>query len=119
MFSCSTCQQAGIKSRETLSADDSPGMYWFFFCSYFMISYIITACISIRGRFLAINSAIVSGRCHMSKYGMSPMAHVGNGCADLILVSKCSRFQYLRYLFSVAFHTKSPVSVFEMIFIFF
>ena len=31
MFSCSTCQQAGIKSRETLSADDSPGMYWFFF----------------------------------------------------------------------------------------
>nr|XP_046919718.1 ceramide kinase-like [Dermatophagoides farinae] len=89
-INCSTCQQAGIKSRETLSADDSP------------------ACISIRGRFLAINSAIVSGRCHMSKYGMSPMAHVGNGCADLILVSKCSRFQYLRYLFSVAFHTKSP-----------
>ena len=26
-FSCSTCQQAGIKSRATLSADDSPGMY--------------------------------------------------------------------------------------------
>ncbi|KAI2797144.1 hypothetical protein BLOT_011121 [Blomia tropicalis] len=87
---CCNCIRAGKKSRQVLSEEESP------------------ACISIRGRFLAINAATVSGRCGKSKYGMSPMAHIGNGCTDLILVYKCSRWNYLRYLLSVALSNRSP-----------
>lgn len=38
------------------------------------------------------------------------MAHVGNGCTDLILISKCSRWKYLKYLYRLAMSNKSPVS---------
>ncbi|XP_054845329.1 ceramide kinase isoform X2 [Eublepharis macularius] len=52
----------------------------------------------IRGKFLAINAANMSCACPRSPKGLSPSAHLADGCADLILVHKCSRFNFLRYL---------------------
>ncbi|XP_044279380.1 ceramide kinase isoform X2 [Varanus komodoensis] len=52
----------------------------------------------IRGKFLAINAANISCACPRSPKGLSPAAHLADGSADLILVRKCSRFNFLRYL---------------------
>lgn len=65
--------------------------------------------VTIKGRFLAINAITMACRCDKAKKGMSPAAHLGNGCADLIIVSDCSRFNYLRYLMRTGFLSKSPV----------
>lgn len=56
----------------------------------------------VRGRFTAINAALVSGRCSRTVTGMSPAAHLGNGCLDLVLVRQCSRFDYLRHMLKLA-----------------
>ncbi|KAI0233113.1 hypothetical protein LSAT2_016628 [Lamellibrachia satsuma] len=53
----------------------------------------------IRGQFLAINSFLMSCRCHLSRNGVSPTAHLGDGCADLILIRPCSRIQFLQHLY--------------------
>ncbi|XP_028934851.1 ceramide kinase isoform X3 [Ornithorhynchus anatinus] len=52
----------------------------------------------VRGKFLAINAANMSCACPRSRKGLSPAAHLADGSADLILVRKCSRFNFLRYL---------------------
>ncbi|XP_030621216.1 ceramide kinase-like [Chanos chanos] len=52
----------------------------------------------IRGKFLAINAANMSCACPRSPKGLSPAAHLADGTADLILVRKCSRFNFLRHL---------------------
>ncbi|XP_077373868.1 ceramide kinase-like isoform X2 [Festucalex cinctus] len=53
---------------------------------------------TIRGKFLAINAAIMSCACPRSPKGLSPAAHLADGTADLILVRKCSRLDFLRHL---------------------
>lgn len=40
----------------------------------------------------------MSCACPRSPKGLSPAAHLADGSADLILVWKCSRFDFLRYL---------------------
>lgn len=52
----------------------------------------------IRGKFLAINAACMSCACPRSPKGLSPSAHLADGTADLILVRKCSRVDFLRHL---------------------
>ncbi|KAJ7997636.1 hypothetical protein DPEC_G00214190 [Dallia pectoralis] len=52
----------------------------------------------IRGKFLAINAASMSCACPRSPQGLSPAAHLADGTTDLILVRKCSRFNFLRHL---------------------
>uniref|UniRef100_A0A8C8S275 Ceramide kinase n=1 Tax=Pelusios castaneus TaxID=367368 RepID=A0A8C8S275_9SAUR len=52
----------------------------------------------IKGKFLAINAVTMSCACPRSPKGLSPAAHLADGSADLILVRKCSRFNFLRYL---------------------
>ncbi|XP_009866148.1 PREDICTED: ceramide kinase-like [Apaloderma vittatum] len=52
----------------------------------------------IKGKFLAINAVNMSCACPRSPRGLSPAAHLADGSADLILVRKCSRFDFLRYL---------------------
>ncbi|XP_041854153.1 ceramide kinase-like [Melanotaenia boesemani] len=54
---------------------------------------------TIRGKFLAINAASMSCACPRSPKGLSPAAHLADGTTDLILVRKCSRFDFLRHLF--------------------
>lgn len=53
---------------------------------------------TIRGKFLAINAASMSCACPRSPKGLSPAAHLADGTTDLILVRKCSRFNFLRHL---------------------
>ncbi|KGL81791.1 Ceramide kinase, partial [Tinamus guttatus] len=52
----------------------------------------------IKGKFLAINAVTMSCACPRSPKGLSPAAHLADGSSDLILVRKCSRFDFLRYL---------------------
>lgn len=75
---------------------------------------------TIRGKFLAINAASMSCACPRSPKGLSPAAHLADGTTDLILVRKCSRFDFLRHLLRhtskddqvilLAFHVGSRVS---------
>ncbi|XP_037538985.1 ceramide kinase [Nematolebias whitei] len=53
---------------------------------------------TVRGKFLAINAASMSCACPRSPKGLSPAAHLADGTTDLILVRKCSRFNFLRHL---------------------
>lgn len=50
------------------------------------------------GKFLAINATNMSCACPRSPRGLSPAAHLGDGSCDLILIRKCSRFNFLRFL---------------------
>ncbi|XP_015357218.2 ceramide kinase [Marmota marmota marmota] len=52
----------------------------------------------ICGKFLAINATNMSCACPRSPRGLSPAAHLGDGTLDLILIRKCSRFNFLRFL---------------------
>ncbi|XP_015426217.1 PREDICTED: ceramide kinase [Myotis davidii] len=52
----------------------------------------------ICGKFLAINAANMSCACPRSPRGLSPAAHLGDGSSDLILIRKCSWFNFLRFL---------------------
>lgn len=52
----------------------------------------------VRGKFLAINAANMCCACPRSPRGLSPAAHVGDGSCDLILIRKCSRLNFLRFL---------------------
>ncbi|XP_053270863.1 ceramide kinase [Pleuronectes platessa] len=52
----------------------------------------------IRGKFIAINAASMSCACPRSPQGLSPYAHLADGTTDLILVRKCSRWDFLRHL---------------------
>ena len=68
--------------------------------------------ITIRGKFLSVNAATMSCRCEKSKKGLSPAAHLGNGCSDLIIVSQCSRLDYIRFLLRTGYSTsQSAVSL--------
>ncbi|XP_061578222.1 ceramide kinase-like [Cololabis saira] len=53
---------------------------------------------TVRGKFLAINAASMCCACPRSPKGLSPAAHLADGTADLILVRKCSRLDFLRHL---------------------
>jgi ceramide kinase len=67
--------------------------------------------LTIRGRFLAVNAATMACRCDKARKGLSPAAHLGNGCSDLIVVSECSRLDYIRFLMRTGLSTsQSPVS---------
>ncbi|KAM9327512.1 ceramide kinase [Pholidichthys leucotaenia] len=52
----------------------------------------------IHGKFIAINAASISCACPRSPQGLSPFAHLADGTTDLILVRKCSRFDFFRHL---------------------
>ncbi|XP_003783153.1 ceramide kinase [Otolemur garnettii] len=53
----------------------------------------------VSGKFLAINATNMVCACHRCPGGLSPAAHLGDGSCDLILIRKCSRFNFLRFLF--------------------
>jgi len=54
------------------------------------------------GKFVAVNSVTMSCSCDLSPPGMSPYCHLGDGCMDLILVSDCSRVDFLKFLMRTA-----------------
>nr|CAB3220565.1 ceramide kinase-like [Phallusia mammillata] len=53
-----------------------------------------------EGKFLMINSALMSCACSRCPQGLSPSAHLADGNTDLILVRNCSRADFVRYMFS-------------------
>lgn len=55
------------------------------------------------GRWSIVTSAVTSCSCRLSPRGVSPAAHLGDGCADLVLVAGRSRCHTLSYLFRTAF----------------
>ncbi|XP_027007256.2 ceramide kinase isoform X1 [Tachysurus fulvidraco] len=83
---CNICSlpsadKQGSKDEESVSDTDTKGVWQV-----------------IRGKFLAINAACMSCACPRSPKGLSPSAHLADGTADLILVRRCSRFDFLRHL---------------------
>jgi len=54
---------------------------------------------TVRGRFVAVNSILMSCRCRYALKGPAPAAHLGNGCSDLVLIHDCSRLQYVQHLY--------------------
>lgn len=54
---------------------------------------------TVRGRFAALNSFLMSCRCRYAPEGPAPAAHFGNGCSDLVIVHDCSRLQYVKHLY--------------------
>lgn len=52
----------------------------------------------LSGKFMAINAACMSCACPRSPKGLSPSAHLADGTTDLILVRKCSRFNFFKHL---------------------
>ncbi|CAH2278240.1 ceramide kinase, partial [Pelobates cultripes] len=53
---------------------------------------------TIKGKFMAVNAANMCCACPRSPKGLSPAAHLADGAADLIVVHKCSRLNFLRHL---------------------
>lgn len=53
---------------------------------------------SLEDRFVCVNGTVMSCRCAKAPAGMSPYAHLSDGCLDLICVKACSHAQYLQHL---------------------
>ncbi|KAK3862568.1 hypothetical protein Pcinc_031582 [Petrolisthes cinctipes] len=56
-----------------------------------------------NGRWSIVTSAVMSCACRLTPHGISPTAHLGDGCTDLILVSGGSRWRVLTYLLRTAY----------------
>ncbi|XP_015773341.1 PREDICTED: ceramide kinase-like [Acropora digitifera] len=56
---------------------------------------------SMKGRFISVIGANISCACAKSPEGLSPSAHLADGCLDLILVKHTSRLQYLRHMLRI------------------
>ncbi|XP_032221254.1 ceramide kinase isoform X2 [Nematostella vectensis] len=57
---------------------------------------------SVKGKFISVIGANMSCACAKSPEGLSPSAHLADGCLDLILVKHTSRVQYLRHMLRLA-----------------
>ena len=75
-----------------------------------MKNFVFSEWVSVKGRFIAVNAAVVSCACIKSREGISPSQHLGNGYCDVIVVKSCSRLNFLRYLLRTSHHHKNPVS---------
>ncbi|EEC11624.1 ceramide kinase, putative, partial [Ixodes scapularis] len=65
--------------------------------------------VAVRGQFLSLSCALMANRCARSSAGVAPTAHLGNGLMDVVLVSRCSRRNFLRFLLALAnSETRSP-----------
>lgn len=71
---------------------------------YLYFSYVCTLASmwqSVKGRFISVIGANISCACAKSPEGLSPSAHLADGCMDLILVKHTSRFQYLKHMLRI------------------
>lgn len=88
---CEVCLSppADIPMQDFASSDVSPAEnkpYW----------------LGIQGHFLSVSCALMANRCGRSTAGVAPTAHLGNGLMDVVLVSDCSRRNFLRFLLALA-----------------
>uniref|UniRef100_A0A4W3GMH5 Ceramide kinase-like n=1 Tax=Callorhinchus milii TaxID=7868 RepID=A0A4W3GMH5_CALMI len=78
---CTICSEIGRRLNQNENEDDNANWN------------------ELEGKFLAINGACISCCSFRSSQGLSPSGHLANGALDLILVHKCSKFNFLRHLF--------------------
>lgn len=72
---------------------------------------------TVIGKFVAVNSVTMSCSCDLSPPGMSPYCHLGDGCMDLILVSECSRPEFLKFLLRTAKGEDVCAELFHVVFL--
>jgi len=65
---------------------------------------------TIRGKFFMVSGANLSCSCPRSPNGIAPFCHVGNGCADIVLVKRTNLFNNLRLLLRLSSSTKTLVN---------
>ena len=51
-----------------------------------------------NGRYSIVSATVTNCTSRMNRFGLSPSAHLGDGCTDLILVEGSSRIKLLSYL---------------------
>jgi len=59
---------------------------------------------TVESKFTVVSSAVISCACRKSPLGLSPSAHLADGNTDLILVKKCSKVDFFRYLYAHVGH---------------
>ncbi|KAK7082549.1 hypothetical protein SK128_021654, partial [Halocaridina rubra] len=82
----SCCHQCGVCAKASAKTPASSGEWQ-----------------QLSGKWSVVTSAVVSCACRLTPHGISPSAHLGDGCTDLILVSGGSRFRILSYLYRTSF----------------
>lgn len=90
-----TCSDEGLTAATTRKVKS---VFWVCLFGFCFVPESDSEWRTIRGKFLAINAASMSCACPRSPKGLSPAAHLADGTTDLILVRKCSRFDFLRHL---------------------
>ncbi|KAL4226177.1 hypothetical protein ACF0H5_014163 [Mactra antiquata] len=99
MSGCETCYKAKEMDNERILAQDSVS---FSAGSGYSNESVTDGWQTVIGKFVAVNSVTMSCSCDISPPGMSPFCHLGDGCMDLILVSDCSRVDFLKFLLRTA-----------------
>jgi hypothetical protein len=56
----------------------------------------------VHGPFMSVNLAVLSLRNGKSPLGLCPPSHLSSGQGDVVLVDRCGRFSFLRFLLGVA-----------------
>jgi hypothetical protein len=64
---------------------------------------------TIKGKFFMVSGANLSCSCPRSPNGIAPFCHVGNGCADVVLVKHSNIFNNLRLLLRLSSSIKTLV----------
>ncbi|CAL4059508.1 unnamed protein product, partial [Meganyctiphanes norvegica] len=59
-------------------------------------------CLQYTGRWSVVTGAVASCACRLTPKGVSPAAHLGDGCADLLMVEGGSRFRMISYLYKTS-----------------
>eukprot|EP00798_Chlamydomonas_sp_ICE-L_P003168 gene3168-13181_t len=59
---------------------------------------------TVEGQYMSIMAVVIPCRSHKSKKGIIPTGHLADGRMYLVLVSKCSHAQYLRFLITLTNH---------------
>ncbi|XP_035676887.1 ceramide kinase-like [Branchiostoma floridae] len=87
---CLVCKQAGEKDKPTpFNPSEQPRAVETFGPGGWQ---------RVRGRFIAINAATNSCACKKTPKGVSPSAHLADGCTDLILIHATPRYRFLGHL---------------------
>lgn len=59
-------------------------------------------CLQYTGRWSVVTGAVASCACRLTPRGVSPAAHLGDGCADLLMVEGSSRYRMISYLYKTS-----------------
>ncbi|KAF2350844.1 Diacylglycerol kinase catalytic domain [Trinorchestia longiramus] len=73
--------------------------------------------VEIKGDYNMISMCLMTSQCRFSKYGISPMCHVGNGYYDVMMCPKTSRLKVFLRMYRIGMNkdhlTKAPIKAFR------